>query len=132
MKLCEAFADLLDAFVDGELSEEKARTVRAHLDTCPACRAYVEDALAIRAAFPDAEETAVPEGFADHVLSALQTQAPAPKARKQQPWSKLLLPLAACFALVVAVSTAAPDLFQKAFLIIGTWISLRFPAFNKC
>ena len=54
MKYCENFAALLDPFVDGELSPDEMARVQAHLDGCPACRAYVDDALAIRASFPDA------------------------------------------------------------------------------
>ena len=60
MKYCEHFAALLDPFVDGELSPEEMARVQAHLDECPACRTYVDDALAIRAAFPDAEDAEVP------------------------------------------------------------------------
>ena len=40
---------LLDAFVDGELTSEEMISVQSHLDECPECRAYVDDALAIRA-----------------------------------------------------------------------------------
>ena len=39
---------LLDAFVDGELTSDEMIQVQAHLDECPACQAYVDDALAIR------------------------------------------------------------------------------------
>ena len=45
---------LLDAFVDGELTSEEMISVQSHLDECPECRAYVDDALAIRASFPGA------------------------------------------------------------------------------
>ena len=47
MKYCEEYAALLDLFVDGELSLEEMLRVQEHLDTCPACRAYVDDALAM-------------------------------------------------------------------------------------
>ena len=45
MKYCESYAALLDLFVDGELSLEEMLEVQAHLDECPACRAYVDDNL---------------------------------------------------------------------------------------
>ena len=60
MKYCEDFAALLDPFVDGELTPDEMARVQAHLDECPACRAYVDDVLAIRAAFPDVEDTELP------------------------------------------------------------------------
>lgn len=99
MKYCDDHAALLDLFVDGELSPEEMAQVQAHLDTCPGCRAYVDDALALRAAFPDAEDTEVPAGFAEGVMSAIRAQA-APKKRKP---SRLLAPLAACCAIVLLI-----------------------------
>ena len=47
---------LLDAFVDGELTSEEMISVQSHLDECPECRAYVDDALAIRASFPTEDD----------------------------------------------------------------------------
>lgn len=72
MKYCEEYAALLDPYVDGELSGEEAARVREHVAECSGCRTYVEGALAIRAAFPDVEETAVPEGFAEGVMAAVR------------------------------------------------------------
>lgn len=109
MRYCDDYAALLDPFVDGELSPEEMARVRAHLDACPGCRAYVDDALAIRAAFPGAEETEVPEGFAAGVMEAVRAQA-APEqpqaAPKKRSLSRLLLPLAACCALVLVIRGA--------------------------
>lgn len=96
----DEFAALLDAFVDGELSPAEADRVRAHLAACPACQAYVTDALAIREAFPEAEDTVLPEGFTDAVMTAVRAH---PRKNKVLPWRKVLLPLAACFALVLLV-----------------------------
>lgn len=109
MRYCDDYAALLDLFVDGELSPEEMARVQAHLDGCPGCRAYVDDALAIRAAFPDAEETEVPEGFAAGVMEAVRAQgAPEPPqaAPKKRGLSRLLLPLAACCALVLVIRGA--------------------------
>ena len=104
MKYCEDCAALLDLYVDGELSPEDMDRVRAHLETCPGCRAYVDDALAIRAAFPDVEDTEVPAGFAESVMSAVQAAAqerPAAPQAKKRHWGRVLLPLAACCAIVI-------------------------------
>ena len=104
MKYCEDCAALLDLYVDGELSPEDMDRVRAHLETCSGCRAYVDDALAIRAAFPDVEDTEVPTGFAESVMSAVQAAAqerPAAPQAKKRHWGRVLLPLAACCAIVI-------------------------------
>ena len=91
---------LLDAFVDGQLTTEEMTEVQAHLAECPDCRAYVDDALAIRASFPTEEEPALPEGFAGRVMQAV---AKAPQSRpKKQPWGRLAA-AAACLALVILV-----------------------------
>ena len=104
MKYCEDCAALRDLYVDGELSPEDMDRVRAHLETCSGCRAYVDDALAIRAAFPDVEDTEVPTGFAESVMSAVQAAAqerPAAPQAKKRHWGRVLLPLAACCAIVI-------------------------------
>ena len=106
MKCCENFAALLDPFVDGELSPDEMARVQAHLDGCPACRAYVDDALAIRASFPDAEDTPVPDGFAESVMARIRAEAAsqaeaAPQKKTSRPWLKALASLAACCAIVL-------------------------------
>lgn len=101
MKYCDDYAALLDLFVDGELSPDEMADVQAHLDACPGCRAYVDDALALRAAFPDAEDTEVPAGFAEGVMSAIRAQSQA--APKKGKLSHLLAPLAACCAIVLLI-----------------------------
>ena len=105
MNTCETYAALLDLFVDGELSLEEMLEVQAHLDECPACRAYVDDALAMQASFPDAEETEIPEGFAAGVMSKIQadiaTRPASPHKKKKTPWVGVLASLAACCAIVI-------------------------------
>lgn len=103
MTNCKVFAALLDLYVDGELSPEEMLRVRDHLDECPACRTYVDDALAIRASFPDAEDTEIPDGFTEAVMTAVRQRGTPAKASRRTPWKKMLLPLAACFAVAVLV-----------------------------
>ena len=109
MENCTEFAALLDPYIDGELSAADAARVRAHLAVCGRCRAYVQAALAIRDAFPDAEETEVPEGFAEGVMAAVRANA-APRRRSRPRWQRTLLPLAACFAVAVLAISGLPRL----------------------
>lgn len=91
---------LLDAFLDGELTLEEQSAVEAHLADCADCRAYVDDGLAIRAAFPTEETAELPADLKEHVMAAV---ANAPQSRpKKQPWGKLMA-AAACLAVIVAV-----------------------------
>ena len=92
----EKYAALLDAFIDGELPEQEAEAVRAHLAVCADCQGYVSDALTMRDGFPDIEETPVPDGFREAALSALPP-------RKITYWKTALLPLAACAAVVLLI-----------------------------
>lgn len=116
MKYCEEYAALLDPFVDGELPPEELARVRAHLETCPGCRAYVDDALAIRAAFPGAEDTEVPEGFAEGVMERVRTESRKGR-RSLRRWTGTLAALAACCALVVMLrtGTGGPAMENQSF-----------------
>lgn len=111
MKYCEEYAALLDLFVDGELVPEDMKRVGDHLTGCPGCQAYVDDALAIRAGFPDIEDTAVPEGFAEGVMervreaSGRERKIVEMKRRGVRRWLGTAAALAACCALVVLVKT---------------------------
>jgi|GEM_PF-936658 len=102
MKYCEEYAALLDAFADGECTPEEAARVREHLAGCAGCRAYLNEILKMKAAFPDPEDTEVPAGFADGVMAAVRADA-APRKGRTRRWMKVLLPLAACLAVAVAV-----------------------------
>ena len=110
MKYCDDYAALLDLYVDGELSPEEMSRVRDHLDRCPGCRAYVDDALAIRAAFPDVEDVEVPAGFAEGVMARVQKEA-ASKKKQPTPWRKVLPTLVACCALVILLRNV-PGMFS--------------------
>lgn len=107
MTYCEEFAALLDPYIDGELSPAETARVREHLRTCDGCRAYVQAALAMRDAFPEAENTPVPDGFAAGVMAAIRADA-APRKRRRPRWAKTLLPLAACCAIVVLAVSGLP------------------------
>ena len=109
MKSCENNSALLDLYIDGELSPQEAAQVREHLHICARCRTYVQSCLAIREAFPDAEDTQVPDGFSDGVMAAIRANA-APRRSGRSRWARTLLPLAACFAVVVLAVAGLPQL----------------------
>lgn len=91
---------LLDAFLDGETTPEETAEVRAHLADCPDCRAYVADAMTLRAAFPTEEDAELPADFAKNVMAAV-AKTPQPRPKKQ-PWGKVAA-AAACVAVLLVV-----------------------------
>ena len=109
MKSCAAYEALLDAFAEGDLFTEDMIRVQQHLNNCPDCQAYLEDLLTIRAAFPSVEDTVVPEGFSTNVMAAVaalpQTAPAAAPTKKKTPWAKVLVPLAACCAIVILLQS---------------------------
>ena len=99
--ICTEYEALLDLYVDGELTPEEFLRVQAHLEKCPYCRAYVDDAMAMRLAFPETEETELPEGFHESVMARIAESAPAVKKPARRWWKTLAPVAAACFAVML-------------------------------
>jgi len=104
MKSCEKYELLASLVLDGEADETERAELTAHLEVCPACRAYFEDIKRIHEALAQ-EEIVVPEGFSVHVMDRVRkTKQDRPeKNRKIIPfphWRRWAA-LAACCAVVV-------------------------------
>ena len=87
--------DRIDALCAGELTDDERTSVLAHMNTCPACRAYYEAMAGL-----EGEETA-PAGFADRVMDAVRA-TPQTKVHRRSVW-KSVAAMAACAALVVTL-----------------------------
>lgn len=118
MKYCEEYAALLDAFADGECTPEEAAQVQAHLDSCEGCRAYLDEILLIKNSFPDLKETEVPDGFAESVAAMIRADA-APQKKRRRNWVRLVLPVAACLAVLV-MAEKLPMLFSSGSGVLST------------
>lgn len=59
---CKTFEENIDAFIDGELKEEK-EAFEKHLSTCDACRRLYEETLEIKALLSNLEPLDLPEDF---------------------------------------------------------------------
>ena len=88
--------DRIDALCAGELSDDERASVLAHMDTCPACRAYYEAMAGL-----EGEETA-PEGFSARVMDAVRATAQTKPRRRRSVWQSVAA-MAACAALVVTL-----------------------------
>lgn len=102
MEHLDAYTAKLDAYLDDELKPEDREAVRAHLETCPDCRAYVEELTFIRSVLPDAEDTPVPDDFTAGVMAVIRADA-VPQRKPLRFYLRRFVPIAACLAILVGV-----------------------------
>ncbi|MAV55369.1 MAG: hypothetical protein CMJ28_05370 [Phycisphaerae bacterium] len=79
---CENFDQYRDAFLDGRLSSDQARSAEQHLANCPKCQVEIEHLLATESHLRDQVEPAWTEQMTQVVLN----QTTAPIAQITWPW----------------------------------------------
>ena len=50
MRSCEEIEILINLYLDDMLTSEEQRVLEAHLETCPACRAKMEELCTVKSA----------------------------------------------------------------------------------
>lgn len=101
---CDKYLELLSARLDGVLTGEEERELETHLAVCPGCRAAGAQLAALQGAFPELEESEVPEGFAQGVMDRIRgEEKPKVIPLFKRPQVRALAGLAACLALVVGL-----------------------------
>lgn len=88
--------DRIDALCAGELSDAERASVLAHMENCPACRAYYEAMSGLEC------EEAAPAGFTQRVMDTVRA-TPQVKARRRHGMWQGVAAMAACAALVVGL-----------------------------
>jgi anti-sigma factor RsiW len=105
--------DRLGAFCEGELSETEARSVSAHLESCPRCRERrdeTERGLALVRSLP---AVVLPEDRAQRIRQMLAEPAPLP-APPRLAWRPHTLAAAGAAALLLVVAGAIVTRLQRA------------------
>lgn len=83
MKNCEYYEELIGAAIDGEITAEEDKELRAHLESCEACRNFYEAMQAISGT--DDALGDVPEDFTANVMARVhEAAAPAEKPVKRK------------------------------------------------
>jgi hypothetical protein len=103
MKTC-GFENLVDQYLDGELSGAKLRSFEAHLETCPLCREQVEQYRAMLDELHGLDDREVPPLLQDRLHAALVNETEKGDGRvkrKLNPWA--LTVVAAALVVFVAV-----------------------------
>jgi len=114
MKNCEEFAPLLSAYFDGELPENESAEVRAHLCECAACRARLDELLALHDALGMLEEPEAPDDLTANVMAAVRAEKAAQTLRKKTPnmWRRWAA-IAACAAVALFAAVTVPQMGSK-------------------
>lgn len=114
MKNCEYYEELIGAALDGEITAEEDKELRAHLESCEACRSFYEAMRAISGT--DDALGDVPENFTANVMARVhETAAPAEKPAKKKASIKRLVTRCGALAAAAAVAIWAGVSFSGTF-----------------
>lgn len=110
MKTCEDFELLINLSLDGMLSDEEQRELRAHLQSCAACRETYRQLCGLKTTLAELEEP-VPAELHARIMEAVNAES-APKVRKF-PLRRVIraaAAVAACAAIGVVALRFAPSM----------------------
>ena len=101
---CEEFLSKIDAYIDGELTNEEINDMRIHARGCEACRMEMESAEFLRATL---------DGFDDNIAVPLEAQAAwrravrnEAKAKNTKKWTRAIYAVAAALVVVLGCTLA--------------------------
>lgn len=86
MKNCEYYEELIGAALDGEITAEEEKELRAHLESCETCRSFYEAMQAISGADDALGEP--PENFTANVMARVHEAAAPAKTPEETPAKK--------------------------------------------
>ena len=124
MKNCEYYEELIGAALDGEITAEEDKELRAHLESCEACRSFYEAMQAISGT--DDALGDVPENFTANVMARVhETAAPAEKPAKKKASIQRLVTRCGALAAAAAVAIWAGVTFSGTFAAKGASSTAR-------
>lgn len=105
---CRYFEDLCSASLDAALTRTQKRELDAHLESCPACAAYLEDLKMLRAAWGDVKEP-LPGVLHEKIMQGILEEAgkKAAPSKKTGPMPHVFTMIAAAAACVMLVMSGA-------------------------
>lgn len=124
MKNCEYYEELIGAALDGEITAEEDKELRAHLESCEACRSFYEAMQAISGT--DDALGDVPENFTANVMARVhEAAAPAEKPAKKKASIQRLVTRCGALAAAAAVAIWAGVSFSGTFAAKGASSTAR-------
>lgn len=106
MKCEQRYEELIQAFIDGEASEEEKKQLDVHLANCPSCRQHFDELKKVIAFVQSSSHIEAPTGFAERVMGRLPERK---QASKWKQWTKKhpILIAVAVFFLLMSASIAS-------------------------
>ena len=124
MKNCEYYEELIGAALDGEITAEEDKELRAHLESCEACRSFYEAMQAISGT--DDALGDVPENVTANVMARVhEAAAPAEKPAKKKASIQRLVTRCGALAAAAAVAIWAGVTFSGTFAAKGASSTAR-------
>ena len=112
MRSCEEIEILINLYLDDMLTSEEQQVLEAHLETCPACRAKMEELCTVKSALGQLEEP-VPAELHERILTYVEEQTKSDRKIipfGQKRWYRALAGVAACAVIAVAAARFMPSL----------------------
>ncbi|VAX13691.1 hypothetical protein MNBD_GAMMA24-683 [hydrothermal vent metagenome] len=106
---CNDIHNLCDAYLDHELSDTQKRALEAHLESCPACQHYVQQAQTIRDALTTLKAPAMRPAFAEQAFDKARQQNATVAKTKRLTGTGLALAASLALAGIVGVFMHRPD-----------------------
>lgn len=106
MAECEKMMQLCEQSLDRELTPEEQSELNQHLETCPACAAYLADLRFLTDTLSEAP--ALPAGLHERIMSSIENEArptvvqQAHHRNRKMPVSAMLVAAAACVVLALS------------------------------
>ncbi len=105
---CHDIHNHCDAYLDHELSDTQKRALKAHLESCPACQHYMQQAQTIRDALTKLKAPAMRPAFAEQAFNKARRQKAAVAKTKRFRGSGLALAASLALAGIVGVFMHQP------------------------
>lgn len=95
---CDTEREKIQAFIDGEQTEDETAALREHCMSCPSCAKYLREMLAMQKAVNELDGETVPAGLHSKIMAAYRREK-----RGFLPWIRRNPAIAAAAVLVIAV-----------------------------
>lgn len=101
MSSCAVYEALVSAYLDGALSPEEQTVLADHMESCPACRRYFDDQVAIHEALLSLGSVPAPADLAERVMAQVRESGQSRRKTVRFPRWGQWAALAACCAVAV-------------------------------